>query len=411
MRQLPSDSTADVQSPKAAAGPMVAGDGGTAAEQPAEPMHAKGSPQGAAAITAIAAAWIGNWSNARQVEATLERGGPPMPELTRERRRMRVVRLEAPQLGETVLYFEEERDSLPGLAHRQRVVSLVLEGEERQPRARQLFFRDGPTYDRPPLDPATVAVLAPEALRHEAGCDLFFDWEAAQGRWRGSMKPCACRYRHPESGWVYADFTMLLLPGQLWYRDRSLLLESHTPRGEVDGFSWLLFDRLDEAAPCRGPLDAGVWRGIFRRYGPDGELLEAFASEVVARLRQDGDTIHYHQTNLYRPAKGPPQRIESFGEVRQGRVWFRNERVSGCFLPLPGDPEAGGNGERCGLLTLHHHDGSGLSVRELVVVSADGRRRWRDAQYLREGQLVRRTLIDEEKVNEDWRAWDVAHPG
>jgi hypothetical protein len=165
------------------------------------------------------------------------------PELTRERRRIEVVRLEAPQLGPWVLFFEEERASQPGLAHRQRVVELVL--EEGQPRARQLFFRQGPAYDRDPIDPAAVARLDTADFRHEAGCDLFFRWEAEHGRWRGEMRPCACRYQHPQSGWVYADFTMLLYPDQLWYRDRSLHLEDHRVRGEVDGFSWLLFDRSD----------------------------------------------------------------------------------------------------------------------------------------------------------------------
>ena len=204
------------------------------------PAMADPSPQ---PLAAIAERWIGSWSNDRQVAANLARGGPVAPELTRERRRIEVVRLEAPQLGPWVLFFEEERASQPGLAHRQRVVELVL--EEGQPRARQLFVRQGPAYDRDPIDPAAVARLDTADFRHEAGCDLFFRWEAEHGRWRGEMRPCACRYQHPQSGWVYADFTMLLYPDQLWYRDRSLHLEDHRVRGEVDGFSWLLFDRSE----------------------------------------------------------------------------------------------------------------------------------------------------------------------
>lgn len=201
-------------------------------------------PSGEAAIAAIIECWIGCWCNQRQVDANLARGGRAAPELSRERRRLKVVRLDAAQLGEVVLFFEEERASLPGLVHRQRVVSLVLEGEQQQPRAQQLFFREGPAYDREPLEPAAVAALPREAFRHEDGCDLFFRWEAEPCRWRGSMRPCACRYQHPQSGWVYADFEMLLYPDQHWYRDRSLRLEDHSVRGEVDGFSWLLFDRV-----------------------------------------------------------------------------------------------------------------------------------------------------------------------
>ena len=54
-------------------------------------------------------------------------------------------------------------------------------------------------------------------------------------------------------------------------------------------------------------------------------------------------------------------------------------------------------------------DGSGLSVHELVVTSADGLHRSRTAQYLREGRVVRRTLIDEQRRSGDWQAWDRAH--
>ena len=78
---------------------------------------------------------------------------------------MRVERLQAPQLGATVLFFEEFRESLPGLAHRQRVVSLeAIEDSAAADGgpvviARQLFFAAGSTYDRPPLRPADVARL------------------------------------------------------------------------------------------------------------------------------------------------------------------------------------------------------------------------------------------------------------
>ena len=54
-------------------------------------------------------------------------------------------------------------------------------------------------------------------------------------------------------------------------------------------------------------------------------------------------------------------------------------------------------------------DGSGLSVHELVVISADGLHRSRAAQYLREGRIVRRTQIDETRQSIDWQAWDQQH--
>jgi hypothetical protein len=57
---------------------------------------------------------------------------------------------------------------------------------------------------------------------------------------------------------------------------------------------------------------------------------------------------------------------------------------------------------------MNYKDGSGMYVHEIVSVSSDGRYRARATQYLKEGRLVSRTLIDEEKITEDWAAYDAA---
>ncbi|MCP9833561.1 MULTISPECIES: CpcT/CpeT family chromophore lyase [unclassified Cyanobium] len=216
----------------------------------------------AAQLETIAACWQGAFHNQRQVAATLARGGQVAPELTRELRTLEVERLEAPQLGAVVLYFQEFRASAPQLAHRQRVVVLRVDPQRGVVRAEQLFFQGGPTYDRPPLGTVRVQTLGPEAFDRHPGCDLFFEAEPAHGRFRARMDPGACRYRHPQDGEVCADFEMLLYPDQLWYRDRSLRLADGSVRGEVDGFSWLLFDRADGGLGADLPAlmrQQGLW--------------------------------------------------------------------------------------------------------------------------------------------------------
>ena len=71
------------------------------------------------------------------------------------------------------------------------------------------------------------------------------------GRWRGSMDPMACKYPQGSDGIVYAEFDMLLQPDGLWYRDRSIRTRDGSIRGEIDGFSWLLFDRRSALKPLR----------------------------------------------------------------------------------------------------------------------------------------------------------------
>ena len=359
----------------------------------------------AAQLETIAARWQGSFHNRRQVVASLARGGPVAPELTRELRSMEVERLQAPQLGEVVLYFQEFRASAPHLAHRQRVVVLREDPGRGSIRAEQLFFRGGPTYDRPPLAASLVQTLGPEAFDRHPGCDLYVEAEPALDRFRARMDPGACRYRHPQDGEVCADFEMLLHPDQLWYRDRSLRLADGSVRGEVDGFSWLLFDRATGTTGTTGAMGAelpalvrqqGVWRGTFRRYDAEGGLLETFPSTITIRVCQDAGRWLYHQSNLLGPEEAPLRRIEARGEIHSGRVWFASERYQGWAMDLPGEQPAAGS-----LLVMHPHDPADPEVHEIISCSPDGRRRWRVSQLLKDGRLVGRTSIDEGKLTGD----------
>lgn len=353
-------------------------------------------------LETIAARWQGSFHNRRQVAATIARGGPAAPELTRELRTMVVERLQAPQLGAVVLYFQEFRASAPQLAQRQRVVVLGIDPQRGAVRAEQLFFRGGPTYDRPPLAASLVAELGPEAFDRHPGCDLFFTAEPALDRFRARMDPGACRYHHPQDGEVCAEFEMLLHADQLWYRDRSLRLADGSVRGEVDGFSWLLFDRAEAAAGlAEATLPAlvrqrGIWRGTFRRYDAEGVLRETFPSTITIRVSQDAGRWLYHQSNLHGTEDAPLRRIEAHGEIHSGRVWFASERYQGWAMDLPGEEPAAGS-----LLVMHPRDPADPDIHETIRCSPDGRRRWRVSQLLKEGQLVGRTLIDEERLTEE----------
>ncbi|MFN9622712.1 MAG: CpcT/CpeT family chromophore lyase [Cyanobacteriota bacterium] len=366
---------------------------------------------GQEAVAALARLWVGRFANRRQVQASLARGGAATPELTREHRSLEVVRLEAPQLGEVVLYLQECRATVPGLAHRQRVLRLVPDAGDGVVRAEQLFFREGPAYDRPLLPAERVCALEEEAFTRYAGCDLFFRWEESHNRWRGAMRPGTCRYPHPVDGEVCAEFAMLLSDDQLWYRDRSLRLRDGTIRGEVDGFSWLLFDRLPATATDPASLVAlglpalarqmGVWEGTFRRYDAEGCLRDTFASTVVQRLEVREGRWHYSQTSLFPGAAGGPQRIEATGRMEGGRLWFQSERLEGWAMDVP---EAPGTT----VLVFESRDGSNLRVQEISQLVSGGRRRLRTTQTLQDGELLSRSHIDEHKAAEDL-PWQGGH--
>jgi hypothetical protein len=364
-------------------------------------VAAQSSPNAEQAIADIAARWVGDYTNHDQVSANAARGGEQGPELTREKREMHVERISAPQIGKTVLYFQEFRGSQPGLAHRQRVVSLSFDAKMQQVRAEQFFFREGPAYDRKPIATAVVEKMQPSDFRRQPTCDLYFKYESEHQRHRGAMLPRTCVYEHEIDSWVFAEFEMLLYPKELWYRDRSMRVLNGTIRGEVDGFSWLLFTRAQPPAVAR---QQGVWRGVFRRFDAAGKLTAEFPSEIIARVVSKDGKLTYHQTNTYRPAGAPVQVIQSFGDIRDGRIWFSNERLDGWSMDIPGDPTGRG-----AIIVMNYKDGSGTYVYEIVTRSDDGKRRSRATQYFKDGKLERRTLIDEEKVTDDWAAYEAAN--
>ena len=172
----------------------------------------------------------------------------------------------------------------------------------------------------------------------------------------------------------------------------------HRAEYAVDAFSWLLFAR--RAAPHIAK-QAGVWRGIFSRLEADGRLAAEFPSETIMRIVPGEARLLYHQTNIYRPVEKPPETLETFGEIRDGKIHFWTSRLDALKMVEPGDSTG-----RCTVLLMDYEDGSGMYMHQIVSLSDDGRYRSRTAQYLVRGKILRRTLIDEEKITDDWRAYD-----
>ena len=350
-------------------------------------------------IAEIAEQWIGNYDNHAQVRANIAFGLPLAPKLTREKREMKVEKLDAPQFGKTVLFLEEYKETSPNLAHRQRVMTLTWDEKLKKVRVNQFFFKQGSAYDRKLLVAAVVAKMPIENFDHIERCDLFFDWDAKLVRYSGGMIPRACTYEHPVDGQVYAEFDMLLWNNDLWYRDRSMRVSNGTIRGEIDGFSWLRFEKKTSITRAeferKFPVlsrQEGVWEGRFRRYDADGKLMADFASQITVRLNFDNPKSQYQQTNFYTFADGKTQKIESEGRIEGEKLVFSNAQIEGWATDLISDEN-----KRTSVFYLQYKDGSGVYVYEIVTLSDDGKSRSRATQYLKDGKIVRRTLIDEVK--------------
>jgi hypothetical protein len=152
----------------------------------------------------------------------------------------------------------------------------------------------------------------------------------------------------------------------------------------------------------------GVWEGFYRRYSPDGALLSTHRSRLIMRLVEEAplDKL-YHQTNVYRFANGMTQVIESYGSFDGEKLNFGSSRdVYGWTLDDRSDPM----GRSCFLWMKLNADTpqlkAGSEAFEMVNMGKDGDVRMRMTQYLYDGRIAMRTLIDEVRVTSDWRARD-----
>jgi hypothetical protein len=365
---------------------------------------------GAATINTFTSWWIGAYDNHRQTQNERLLGEPDWPEAVRLPRTMRVQRLNAPAIGPVVLYLEEIKSDQPGKAHRQRVMTFNWRDDTGEIEVEQLFFSTELAYDRHFIPAADVEKMKRADFTRAPGCDLFFTWDGARNRFKGGMRPRACTYSHPVSGPVYAEFDMILEAERLWYRDRSIKLDDGAIRGEIDGFSWLRFDRVASMPALASPDGIskeamlarmramarmeGTWAGTFRRYDANGALTETLASTVTVRFLEDGNPFDYSQTNVTRAPGKPEQRIESLGKWDVDRLRFSNARLDGWAKDLAEDDTG-----LTSVFMMTFKDGSGMTVSEIVSLSPDGRSRSRATQYLVGGKIVRRTLIDEVKVD------------
>ncbi|MEM7706422.1 MAG: CpcT/CpeT family chromophore lyase [Pseudomonadota bacterium] len=356
--------------------------------------------------------WVGSFSNERQVLLHQDRLVPEFPELVRLSRDMRVHRLKGSELGDAVLFLQEIKADEPTLAHRQRIMTFEWLEESQEVHVIQHFFAAELTYDRPLMDASAAAALKAKDFTLASGCDLYFQWEADLKRFKGGMRPQACKYEHPVSGPVYAEFDMILTRHRLLYRDRSMMISDGSIRGEIDGFSWLRFDRLSDEPqmangdriskeqlmrrmPAGGGME-GTWEGTFTRVDPEGKVLETFPTKIVATFLPDGHEYDFHQLNIYRSGESNEQVIESYGKWNVDRLHFFNDRLEGWSKDLDLDDS--------GLtyaFTMNFKDGSGISVSEIISRNPnDLDERLRATQYMKDGKLLRRTLIEERRTEQ-----------
>ena len=141
----------------------------------------------------------------------------------------------------------------------------------------------------------------------------------------------------------------------------------------------------------------GVWDGSYRHYDGAGKLVDEHRSRVLCCFPEGGEHP-YVQTNIYDWADGRSQRMDLPASFRDGRLCWDNALIRGWATELPMDD----NG-RTLVLYWHRANDPELYVYEMIQISDCGKKRARTWQWIRDGELVARTAIEEKLVSRDWQ--------
>lgn len=136
----------------------------------------------------------------------------------------------------------------------------------------------------------------------------------------------------------------------------------------------------------------GVWDGVYRYYDAAGRLVDEHRSRLVCRVPASGPW-DYHQTNHYTWADGRTDVREFPAQFRDDRLWFRNELIDGWCAEVPLD-----RSQRTLMLHWTRVGEPDTCLYEMIQIDDDARQRSRVWQWITDGRVRMRTLIDEHKV-------------
>ena len=146
----------------------------------------------------------------------------------------------------------------------------------------------------------------------------------------------------------------------------------------------------------------GVWDGYYRYFDDTGNKVDEHKARILCRMIGTDD---YHQTNYYFWADGRKDTRDFPAIVKEDRLVFYTE-ISGWAAEVPLDEN-----NRTIMLHWTRNNEPDLYLYEMIQISDCGQYRARVWQWFRQGRLFMRTLVDEQRISEDWQAYNNKQAG
>jgi len=141
----------------------------------------------------------------------------------------------------------------------------------------------------------------------------------------------------------------------------------------------------------------GIWEGWYRHVDINGVQIDAHRSRLICRIPDDTQNV-YHQTNHYTWDDGSTEVRDFKGEAFEDKLIFDNELIKGWAAEVTSDEK-----RRTMMLHWERVNEPSIYLYEMIQLSDCGKLRSRVWQWIKDGKTLKRTLIDEHKVLDDWR--------
>jgi hypothetical protein len=134
----------------------------------------------------------------------------------------------------------------------------------------------------------------------------------------------------------------------------------------------------------------GEWKGHYIDIDPEGEVIDTFEARLSCRFPEDGE-YDYHQINRYEWPDGRKEVHEFPAVYENGQIWFDTDRIEGHAWEAD---------ERTVVLTWTRKDLPGVYFYEMIHINEDNDRRSRTWHWFKDDELVKRTIIDEHRIDD-----------
>lgn len=144
----------------------------------------------------------------------------------------------------------------------------------------------------------------------------------------------------------------------------------------------------------------GVWEGVYRHIDPEGQIIDQHRSRLITHFPEAGP-YPFHQVNIYTWDDGRTVTLDFWVDydLETDSMVYDDDKIKGYFRKITED--------HAGVSLLGHwrrHALPGVYFYEMIQRNEACNRRTRTWQWIKdEGGVYRRTLVDEEKISDDWR--------